>query len=101
MRIIFARAIDHMRSALVIEFLNGYRVGVAYITRLEDSAHRYGLAGQDRIFGYSEQHETRLWLVWDWYETVTSPEDFMDKRGWERPPSQRQIEKPIPRITSR
>ena len=100
MRIVFARALDNVKSALVIEILGQYRAGVVYITRLEERIHQHVLSGQDRIFGYTEQHEMQLWLVWDWYEIVTSPEEFMDQRGWEHPPSQRQIEKPVPMISA-
>lgn len=98
MRIVFARALDNVRSAMVIDLLGSYRVGVAYIARAEESTHRYGIAGQDRVHAYSEQHETHLWLKWEWYRIVTSPEEFMDQRGWEHPPAQRQIEKPVPRL---
>jgi hypothetical protein len=94
MRIIFARAIDSYRTALVLDLLGGYRVGVVYIERAEEHIGRHGIPGQDRIFGYSERDELRLWLVWEWYEVVTSPEQFMDTRGWERPPPQRRIEGP-------
>jgi hypothetical protein len=101
MRIVFARALDGIRTAMVIELMGNYRVGVVCIERMEDGMHRRGLAGQDRIFGYSEQCETRLWLVWEWYQHVSSPEEFMDQRGWERPPTQQQITKPVPRIMKR
>lgn len=100
MRIVFARAIDNIRTALVMESLDGtYRAGVVIIARYEEDICRRNIVGQDRIFGYVEHEEMRLWLVWEWYEIVTSPDEFMATRGWERAPSQRQIEKPVPRIT--
>jgi hypothetical protein len=98
-RIIFARALDEQRSALVIEILGQYHAGVAMITRYDDGVHRYGLAGQDRVLGYTERWETRLWIVWEWRQHVASPEEFMDQRGWERPPSQQRIEGPRKRLT--
>jgi hypothetical protein len=101
MRIVFARALDEVRSALVIEMLGGYQAGVVMITRYEDGVHRYGLAGQDYIHGYTERWETRLWIQWEWRMSVNSPEEFADARGWERPPSQKQIEKPQRLISNR
>lgn len=101
MRIVFARALDRNRTALVLETFGKYLVGVAFITRYNESVSRRGLPGQDRIFGYSEHHEMQIVMVWEWCQVVSSPEEFMDQRGWERPPSQPQIEKPVPRITSR
>jgi hypothetical protein len=76
MRIVFARALDEMRSALVIEILGQYQAGVAVIVRYEDGI-RYG--GIDRW-------ETRLWFDWEWRISVNSPEEFAAARGWEKPP---------------
>jgi hypothetical protein len=77
-RILFAKAIDEHRSALVIEAHGAYMGGVAWLQSYE---HQYHIGG-----GFHGGDTTTLRLVWEWWRHVADLEDFIDRRDWERPP---------------
>lgn len=79
MRLLFAKALDGYRTAIVVDTGCGKLMGgVAFLANYEArwNYHRPGANTLDLSF------------VWEWCRIVDSADAFADARGWERPPEQ-------------
>ncbi len=80
MRILFARAIDDYKTAVVIEF-NGLALGgVAFMRSFSVNVN----------LEHYDNMTARIELVWEWWRVVDL-DDFMNNRGWEHPIKQIQM----------
>lgn len=91
MRVLFAKALDGARTAIVIDTGAGQLLGgIAFLTDLKMN---YGWRCDVGQSGASYAHRTgqdamELRFIWEWHKVVDSADAFADSRGWERPPEQ-------------
>jgi hypothetical protein len=76
-RLLFARAINDVETALAIQQCDQVLVGVAILAGWTSSI-RFGAYGGMK---------TQLDFHWVWWQ-YGDLDDFMSTRGWERPPAQ-------------
>ena len=84
MKIIFAKALDGYRSAIVFDTGNGKIIGgVGYIAR---ASNDYKLGGSLLAAArYEGIDKTHLDIKWEWCKSVNA-EEFERERLWENPP---------------
>lgn len=84
MRLLWARALDDMRTAIVIDTGGGQLLGgVAVMTRF------------NMTMGCWDYHYNTMEMKfsWEWSRVIDSAEAFQESREWERP---KELPKPTP-----
>ena len=74
MRLLWAKALDEHRTAIVIDSGMGELVGgVVILTDLT----------MHHIYGFRNLSTLELKFYWEWSRVVKSPEDFAESKEWE------------------
>jgi hypothetical protein len=90
-QLLFAKAIDDDRTALVIKDNDRLQVGVANLTKYEWEHHFGHFQPWAPRLSSEPYSNATLHFRWEWFDVVDSWEKFVANRGWERGP-QRHIE---------
>lgn len=91
MRILFARALDGARTAIVIDTGMGQLLGgVVFLTDFKmDYGWKSEVGRSGSLYAQRTGQDTmQLRFVWEWHKVVDSADAFADARGWEHPPEQ-------------
>jgi hypothetical protein len=92
MRLLWARALDDYRTAIVIDSGGGYLMGGVVVLVDFDFTMPF-IATSPSGFNGSLSMNFR----WEWWRSVSSPEDFEQSREWERG----KVAAPVPMIEDR
>lgn len=73
-RLLYARALDDGSTAIVIDYDGKFLGGVAHLMSFKHCIH----------MGTRWLAETDFHFHWEWYELVDSPEDFAERKPWQK-----------------
>jgi hypothetical protein len=80
LRILWAQAIDNVRTAIVIQLNDQFIGGVAFLEQFE---YQQSMES-DYSYRFTRPSSMTLWLKWEWNKVVSSIEEFRDSEEWKQ-----------------